>query len=221
MYTRRGGYKNLYFGAFTYIEPRLTFSKIEKNKNTLNFTASDLDLFELNTNKRKVFKTPAINILKYQSSSFDIDLNLLKYNFPNIKSNIQANLSSGILRTGVIDTLSVSGTSIVKSDVPNNYTINTFRYGFSFIYELKPDSRYGLTLGYDFRAYGLLSDSYYLTLSNNDVINSFWADAYLKTNDENMLFFRYKVSYVAPAIKQNFVQIQLGYLLDLFKTSSK
>lgn len=218
--TKRNGLKSVYAGLFTYIEPKLIFSKIEKNNSYLPFSASDLDQFELSNNK-KVFNSNAINILKYQSSAFDVDLNFFKINFPNIKSNFQANMSSGILRTGVTDTISVIGSTATRADVANNKVLNTFRWGISVLYELKPDNRYGLTLGYDIRRYSLLSKDYNLDLSENNVVNSIWADAYLKTNDENMLFFRYNVSFVSPANKENFVQIQLGYLLDLFKTSTK
>lgn len=218
--TKRNGLKSVYAGLFTYIEPKLIFSKIEKNNSYLPFLSSDLDQVELGNNK-KVFNSNAINILKYQNSAFDIDLNFFKINFPNIKSNFQANISSGMLRTGVTDTISVIGSAATKAEVANNKVVNTFRWGISVLYELKPDNRYGLTLGYDIRRYSLLSKDYNLNLSENNVVNSIWADAYLKTNDENMLFFRYKVSFVSPASKENFVQIQLGYLLDLFKTSTK
>jgi len=218
--TKRNGLKSVYAGLFTYIEPKLIFSKIEKNNRYLPFSSSDLDQFELSNNK-KVFNSNAINILKYQNSAFDVDLNFFKINFPNMKSNFQVNMSSGMLRTGVSDTISVIGSLAKRAEVANNKILNTFRWGITVLYELKPDNRYGLTLGYDIRRYSLLSRDYNLDLSENNVVNSIWADAYLKTNDENMLFFRYKVSFVSPASKENFVQIQLGYLLDLFKTSAK
>jgi hypothetical protein len=221
LWTQRFGTKHYYVGLFTYIEPKLTFSKIEKNNNTLVFTEANIDSYELTVNNKKVFKSKAIDLLKFQSSSFDVDLNTVKYSFPNIKSNIQFNLGFGILRTTITDTLLVVNSTAVKSSFPNDKVLNTFRWGFSFLYELKPDTRYGMSFGYDYRAYRLLSDDYYLTLSIDNVVHSIWAVAFLKTNDDSKLFFRYKVSFVSPAAKQNFVQIQLGYLLDLFKSSSK
>ncbi|NML22837.1 hypothetical protein HHL16_18270 [Pseudoflavitalea sp. G-6-1-2] len=221
LWTARIGSKYFYYGALTYLEPRAVMSKIEQNKRDFILTAENIDQDELARSGKKKFNMRAIDLFKYQSFAFDVDLNLGKVNMPNVKSNIQVNMNAGILRTNVSDTLDVLNGALVKAAAPIHKILNTFRWGFSLLYELKPDTRYGLVLGYDYRKYSLLSEDYFLIDSKNDVIHSIWADAHLKTNDNSKLFFRFKTSVATPAKKQNFVQIQLGYLLDIFKVSSK
>jgi len=219
LFTRREGFKNFYIGLATYIEPQLVFSKIEKNNNTLVLMQKDLDPISTIVNK-KIFKIPAIDLFRYQNSAFNIDFNLEKQYLPSVKSSFSENINVGILRTKVSDTLSIENSAILKSQSPNDKILNTFKYGFSILYDLKPDSRYGLSLGYSYENFQLLNDDYHSIASYN-VVNSFCANAFLRTNDENTLFFKYRISFVSPAVKQNFVQIQLGYSLNLFTASGK
>jgi hypothetical protein len=219
---RKGSYKNrgdIYHAYFSYLEPRLNFSKIEENNNKLILIPPDLDTVALSSNKKAYYILP-INLMRYQSTSFDILLNIVKYNFPNIKSNLQFDLAAGIYRTNVSDTIDVVDSKITKSATPNDKTLNTLRFGFSILYEIKPDSRYGLNIVYDFLMQDLLSDQYNFTSNKRyRYSHTIGLEAHLKTNDENTFFFRYKFSIFTPGInEQNYSQIQIGYLVDLFKT---
>lgn len=220
LWTARVGTKYLYYGALTYIEPKLIFSKIEKNNRSLILT-EDQAIKELAiVREKKVFRIDQIELYKYQNSAFDVDLNLAKYNIPNIKSNFQFNLSGGILRTEVQDSLVVIAKVLQKSTKADTRTLNTLRWGFSVLYELKPDSRYGLVFGYDYRKYKILSENHIFNRKLG-VIQSYYGDFFLKTNDKDKLFFRYKYSFASPVARQNFVQIQLGYSLEIFNTATK
>lgn len=220
LFTQRNGTKAIYVGGLTYLEPILTISKIEKDRNALPLSLANIDSFYLKAG-RKVLHTKTIDILKYQNSTFDLNLNLAKFNLPYYKSNFQANLSAGLIRTNISDSVTVSGTSAMKANLPFEKTLTSFRWGVSIIYELKPDSRYGFLLGWDYRYISLLSRDYIMPVVPSSISNTFWTDAYLKTNTNSKLFFRYRISYIKGSQADNFVQIQLGYLLDIFKTNAK
>ncbi len=85
-------------------------------------------------------------------------------------------------------------------------------------WEIKPESRYGVTFGWDRRKLNLLDNSFFITSKKGVLINTAWADAFLKTNDDSKLFFRYRFIFEDKVPNKNFTQIQLGYLMDLFKT---
>jgi hypothetical protein len=217
--TNRHGNQSFYWGSLTYIEPDLSLSKIEKNKNSLELSFQDLDSVALTSQGRKRFRVNAIDLLRYQNSVFDINANLYKFNFPALKSNLQLNGSAGILRTNVSDSIGLSGSTAYKTPTENTKTLNTIRWGISLIFEIKPDSRYGISFGWDARFLSLESNDYFLNDTRTNAIYSFWTDAYLKTNDDNDIFFRYKYSYGKKLLDQNFLQVQLGYQLDLFKST--
>jgi hypothetical protein len=219
--TAKYGGAFLYVSIFSYVEPVLSFSKIEKNKNALELNSSSLDSAQTQAGKKQFMVSP-VDIYKYQKSSFDIHLNLMKINIPELKLNIQFNTSLGMLKTNTVDTLLITGpNTVIKSSDPNFTTLNTLRWGFSTIFEIKPENRYGICLGWDRRNPDLLTQGFTIpkvTGKNNKLINTAWVDAFLKTNEDSKLFFRYRFTFEDKKSKNNFSQIQLGYLMDLFKT---
>lgn len=218
--TKKNGNKNIYMGWVHFIEPKLTISKIEENNNSLFLTSDNIDEDFLKLNQ-KVFNVEAIDLLKYQNTAFDLDMNLYKINFPNIKSNIQFNINVGLLRTSVTDSIIVSEMAVNKSNSLNSLNLSSLRVGESIMLEIKPDNRYGFNLGFDLKIYSSLNTDYIVGISTSSLIYSFWADAFLKTGINNTLFFRYKLSYspYSSIPDYSFTQIQLGYLLDIFKTT--
>lgn len=219
--TKKMGFKKIYFGYFNYIEPKVVFSKIEENNKHLILDESGIDKDFLPFNK-KVFDVNPIEILKHQSFAFDLDLSFWKINLPTIKSNLQFKVSIGLGQLSTLDSINVINKILAKSDVPNISNLNFLRTGTSIMYEIKPDSRYGLTVGYDLRNYNILNENYYAFDSNfSNLGNSFWAEALLKVDTNSIIFFRHRFSFTSPIGNGNFVQVQLGYLVDLFKPSSK
>ena len=219
--TAKYGKAFIYHSFCSYVEPVLAFSKIEKNKNALPLRSSDLDQTSLQTGK-KSFILQLIELYQYQKSSFDINLNAWKVNFPEIKSNLQINANLGIFKTNVVDTILVTGANTVeKSPEPNFTVLNTLRWGFTAIWEIKPENRYGIVFGWDRRKLNLLDEEFSIPTDLTkkiNILNTAWVEAFLKTNDDAKLFFRYRFTFEDKFAERNFTQIQLGYLMDLFKT---
>jgi hypothetical protein len=219
--TAKYGRAFVYHSFFSYVEPVLAFSKIEKNKNALPLGPSDLDQTLLQTGEKSFILQP-IELYQYQKSSFDVSLNLWKVNFPEIKSNLQINTSLGIFKTNVVDTILVTNANgVEKSPEPNFTVLNTLRWGFTAIWEIKPENRYGIVFGWDRRRLNLLNEGFSITADSTkktNILNTAWVEAFLKTNDNAKLFFRYRFTFEDNFAKRNFTQIQLGYLMDLFKT---
>jgi hypothetical protein len=210
-----------YSSFFSYVEPILAFTKIEKINNALSFTEKDLDQTAIQ-NGRKSFKTTPIDLFKFQKSSFDINLNVWKINFPELKSSLHFNSGIGIFRTNAVDTLLVTGNNTIeKNSEPIISTLNTLRWGFSAIWEIKPEGRFGISFGWDRKKLDLLSADFSIPktdTTNVKLLNTAWVDAFLKTNEDAKLFFRYRFTFEDKFPKSNFPQIQLGYLMDLFKS---
>lgn len=219
--TAKYGRAFVYHSILSYVEPVLAFSKIEKNKNALPLGPSDLDQTLLQAGEKSFILHP-IELYQYQKSSFDVNLNLWKINFPEIKSNLQINTSLGIFKTNVVDTILVTNAnSVEKSPEPNFTVLNTLRWGFTAIWEIKPESRYGIVFGWDRRRLNLLNEGFSIpddSTKMTNILNTAWVEAFLKTNDNAKLFFRYRFTFEDNFAKRNFTQIQLGYLMDLFKT---
>jgi len=219
--TAKYGRAFIYYSFFSYVEPVLAFSKIEKNKNALPLGPTDLDQTLLLTGKKSFILQP-IRLYQYQKSSFDINLNAWKVNFPEIKSNLQINTNLGIFKTNVVDTILVTNSNTIeKSSEPNFTVLNTLRWGFTAIWEIKPENRYAIVFGWDRRKLNLLHEEFSIpieTIKKVNIINTAWIEAFLKTNEDAKLFFRYRFTFEDKFAKRNFTQIQLGYLMDLFKT---
>ncbi len=216
--TNKSGTRNTYTSALAYLEPVLAFTKIEKNKNALPLNFTDIDSTALKDGKKSLF-TQAINLYRYQKSSFDLNLNIAKLNLTEMKSTFHLNLKGGIMKSNISDSVSVIGNNqAVKSQSENITVVNTFRWGSVLIWEIKPENRYGVTLGWDFRILKLLNETY-ITLIKTPVLHTIWAHAFLKTNEENRLFFRYRMTFDNTYTKKNYTEIQLGYQMDLFKSS--
>jgi hypothetical protein len=219
--TTKGGEGFFNFGLFSYIEPKFIFSKIEDNNRNLLFTQNDLHLPDLSMNQ-KVFNTNPIDLFQQQRFSFDMDLNALKFNLPGIKSNFRLNCTAGVSQLNSVDTINVLNNTFENSILPNMNTINNLKYGYMFMMEVKPEKRYGINVAYEWRKYDLLSDGY--RFSGNNVLQTVLTEAFIKTNDESnsTLFFRTRLSYNGKIERNvNFLQIQLGFLFDIFKSKTK
>lgn len=112
-------------------------------------------------------------------------------NIPKVKSNLQINVTGGVLRTDVSDSVKFENDTPVYTTRLNNSTLNNFRYGAAAILQISPDSRYGLQLGCGFSTYRLLSDRYVFKNDDVSITQSMWAEAFLKTSNSAKLFFRY------------------------------
>jgi hypothetical protein len=218
--TARYGGAYIYYGFFSYIEPLLTFSKIEKNNNSMVLGFGNIDSTKLATGQKGLL-VDALNLHLYQKSSFDLNLNIWKVNFPELKSNIQINTNLGVLKTNIVDTILVTGVNTaIKGSEATISVLNTIRWGFTAIWEIKPESRYGASFGWDWRRVNPLNESFSIASEDLARVNTAWVDAFLKTNDNSKLFFRYRFIFNDKVPRKNFTQIQLGYLMDIFKAKN-
>lgn len=219
--TTRSGEGSYNLGFASFVEPKLVFSKIEDNNRNILFDQADLDLTELPDN-RKVFITNPVDLFRHQRFAFDIDFNLLKLNLTQIKSNFRINLSAGINQINSTDTINIINSLPVYNIVPLESIINNWKYGFTFMIEVKPERRYGIHFSYDWRRYNILNDGYTFPVNKN-LLNTITSEAFIKTSDQSnsTIFFRSRLSFSNPIEEQNFLQLQVGFLFDIFKTKLK
>jgi len=163
----------------------------------------------------------ALQIRQYQNFNFSLHANIFKLNFHNIKSAFHYNMHAGYLRTLLSDSIKFKkGDRPVYSDAEQTRNVNSFMWGFDVIYEVKPDSRYGFLFGYEWNIIRPKNDLISLSPENRK-IQAFWSEGFLKTNEESKLFFRFRYNNLWHKSRTNFMQVQLGYLVDLFKASKQ
>jgi hypothetical protein len=220
--TVRNGSGSNNSGCFGYIEPKFIYSKIEDNNRSLVLTQNDL---ENSNTAQKVFRTNPVSLLRFQRYSFDIDLNVYRINIPAIKTNFRINYSAGISQINSLDSLAFDAMKnmFVPGDLTFENTLNCWKHGFSVTAQIKPEKRYGIHFTYDWRRYNSLSSN--LIFENRfRPLHTLQTEAFLNTNEQNnnTLFFRARLSFMDEQIvENNFVQLQLGYLFDIFKNRTK
>ncbi len=211
--------RGIYSGGLTYIEPRFTISKIEDNNRFLFLNPSHLDTLKSFDDSSSHFLVSPLEIIRFQQWSFGTDVNLLKLNIHNRKSNFQINGYFYFGSTSIADSIKINSNSITPIQSQNISRVNTTFYGLGIMYEVKPDSRYGFSLGYDLKWIDVLNNNFEYDKKFNNQFHSAWFNGTFKVNDGSKLFWRFKKNWLARNSKQNFYQIQLGYEIDIFKTS--
>jgi len=210
-----------YFWILTYIEPRLTISKIENNNKALLLDTNHVDMSTATTTGKANFKLNALEIRQYQNFNFSTYLNIFKLSFHNVKSSFHGNMHGGYSRTLISDSVQfIKDTRPAIGQSIRERNLNTLMWGFDVIYEIKPDSRYGFQFGYEWNKIVPRSSIYSLE-PNKSVVQAFWSEGFLKTGDDAKLFFRFRYNNLLAVPSTNFMQVQLGYLLDLFKSAKK
>jgi hypothetical protein len=216
--SRRQVSRTNYHGFFTFLEPRIVFSKLEQNNKYLFLHRQALDSVLVKQANSKVFKVNPLQLYQYANFSIQTDFNLYKLNLSNAKSNFQLNTRFGFLRTAVSDSINVVDSAQVASFTLQTDNINSRLVGLSLTWEFKPDSRYGLSLGWEVQHVKTFSDNYALADGHRKVIHTFYFDSYLNTNNEGgRLFFRTRFNQLWHKWNRNFMQVQLGYAVNIFK----
>jgi len=140
-------------------------------------------------------------------------------NLHNRKSNFQINGSFSYGATSTSDSLSITQNKITQIQSRNISKVNTTSYGIGIMYEVKPDSRYGLSFGYDFKWIDVVSNRFAYNSLFTNYFHTAWFNGFFKVNDDSKLFWRFKKNWLSKNDKYNFYQIQLGYELDIFKAA--
>jgi hypothetical protein len=214
-----GNQRGLYSGGLTYFEPKFTISKIEENNRYLKLDSNHLDKTKSLNDSTNHFLVNPLEVLRYQQWSFGLDFNLLKINMHNRKSNFQLNGNFTYGRTSTADSIKISQSKITQIQSQNISKISTTSWGLSLMYEVKPDSRYGFSFGYDFRWMDMVSTQFEYNSMFSNQFHSAWFNGFFKVSDDSKMFWRFRKNWLTNNSKYNFYQIQLGYELDIFKAA--
>lgn len=214
-----GNRRGIYSGGLTYIEPRFTLSKIEENNRYLMVDSFSMDKTKSLTDSTNHFLVNPLEVLKYQQWSFGLDVNIMKFSLHNRKSNFQINASFTFGRTTVADSLKISQNQITQLASKNLSRVSTTTYGIGIMYEVKPDSRYGFSFGYDFRWMDVLNTRFEYNKMFSNQFHTAWFNGFFKINDDSKMFWRFRKNWLSKNFRYNYYQIQLGYELDIFKAA--
>ena len=191
-------FRTPYFNFFGYIEPRLLFAKLEENNRFVDSSKAGNGVID------------PISLYQYQLASFGITTQVFRISFPQIK--LQVNLiNAGVywMRTRVALTSDSAGPTAPLNSI-------YWQFGTNVIF--RPDSRWGVSIGFDYLAPRIWNDAY--ALENKKGLFQDQFDAWLRTGEEGKLFFRFRWTYENKTRNKNFTQVQLGYSLNLFAGAS-
>jgi hypothetical protein len=191
-------FKGAYFTPLSHLEPKLLFSKLDQNKRII-------DSAGLAGNK-----IDPVKLIQYQLVSFGVDLNVMKFVFPEVKFSWNA------LGVGIYWSRTRVGTA--SDSTSASVPINSSLFKLSTEVQFKPDSRWGASLGVNYIKPRLWNNQYDLA-STHPIIQPYF-DAFLKTNSTDKLFFRFRWSYEHSQHTNNFTQMQLGYNMNLFTSGN-
>lgn len=197
IYIENRQYKSGYYVIFPSIEPRLLFSKLDGNNKFLLLDSTQ------SADKR----TEPLKQFQYQLASFGFTMNVLKFFYPQKK-----------LSWNVID---VGGywyrtriQSIKDTATDKSVAINSGYISIATILSFKPDSRWGANSGFTYIKQKAFNNDYKFDKNKGLFQANF--DAYIKTNEDAKLFFRFRWIFDEHDPNKNFTQIQLGYSLNIF-----
>lgn len=221
MYTSRNYWNSGWFG---YVHPVVVISKIENNNRSL--LLSSRDRIVNNTYFQERFAS-TMDLRNYEFLNTGLDLNIKTVDLPFFKSTFYFDLGFRFGRTQVVD----SARTLVNGVAENTgkgeeFGVNTFRLYPKFIWDVKPEERYGLSLSYTWNQSYLWNPKVtqvavperFATLGENKRPFGFGTvelQGYFNPNADNptgRLFFRY--TYNHQGLRRwntNFHQAQVGY----------
>jgi len=201
IYVKKGFFSAPYYNFLGNIEPKLLFSKLEDNNKFLI-------LDSLASADKKI---NALSIFQHQLASFGFTLNVLKIHFPQSKVNWNVvDLALFWYRTRVKNSTDSANT--------HSEALNSSYWNIATSVGFRPDSRWGVSLGASYLKQNLWNSLY--KLDHNAGLFQACFDGHLKTNDDSKLFFRFRWTFDGHTFNNNFTQVQLGYSLNLFSTTS-
>ncbi|UFH55507.1 hypothetical protein [Spirosoma sp. KNUC1025] len=231
-FINKSRYPDLGFGLFNYIEPTFVMSKIEENNKIL--ITDKLKFNECQCTAGSSIKS-VINLLdlyKYQNFSAGGALNILVFDNPNYKTSFYFNAGLKLFRTSIRDTLRTwKDNNIINTNRVENYNISTLQLYPEFIYQVKPDSRFGFSL--TLRGLYLLPQTDRLTIMNNynhieseqkrgqNLILNTQLDVFIRPDPDQStkgeIFARLAYSNLLLSGNTNFMQVQVGYSFNILK----
>jgi hypothetical protein len=194
-------FKSGYYLFFAAIEPKLLFSKLDGNKKFAVLDATQ------SANKR----TDPLSVFQHQLVSFGINLTGLKFFYP------QSKLSWNVLDLGAF-WYSSRVQALQDTSTKNSVSINNGYFSATSTLNFKPDSRWGANLGLTYIKQKSFNSEYLFERNKGLFHVNF--DAFIKTNDESKVFFRFRWVFDEHTLNKNFTQVQLGYSLNIFANGS-
>lgn len=206
----RGGYYAMklkplrirYVNFLGYFEPVFRYSKIEKNNKVLELPESAYrnGMIDLNIS----------DLYQFQKISLGAELNLLKLSFPQTKINYYINYGMKWHQTSVKSDFSADA---------DETDVGAYNYNFSGTARFNPDGRWGCSIGMEYSKTFLLTRPVFFS-QNNEMLH-YKFDAFLNTNRENKVFFRFRLHSRIGNRRDSFSQIQFGYAMNIFQVSPK
>jgi hypothetical protein len=193
-------YKFGYYAWIPSIEPKLLFSKLDGNNKFLNLDSA-------------YSSTKSINPLKqfqYQLASFGLTTSILKIAYP------QSKLTWNVLDVGTF-WYRTRVQNIQDTATNNSVAVNNGYISFGSQLAFKPDSRWGANVGATFIMQKAFNNEY--KFEKNHGLTQFNFDAFIKTNEDSKMFFRFRWLFDGHTFQNNFTQIQLGYSVNIFANS--
>jgi hypothetical protein len=244
--TRSKGQSNWNIGAFAYIVPEATISKIEKNNR--NYPGSAFTSIVNNQLLQTRYITP-VDLLNYSNLNVNVKLNLITIDLKQLKSEMFLNTNGSFGLTGFADSVRTIDSGAVKTTSQTNVTqLPHFIWNVELGYEYQGDERFGFRVNglierpwvtdrnvrivsnlQKFQETGVVSENY----GNNNWMFGLGLKAWLKpggflarqngvpATNGGSIFFRLSFTQSLYERPQHFYQVQLGYAYNIFSVRSK
>ncbi|WP_121812199.1 hypothetical protein [Mucilaginibacter kameinonensis] len=195
-----------------------TLNKIDDNHKYLQLTSDELNKEQLAKNV-KMFGVRPIELLRYQSSGVSVYSNIIKYSIPDFATSMSLNSGYGIILTSVSDSLKIVDGVATKIGTADQRTIYSRIFNANVSIEFSPDSRYGFKITYGNNWLGVKNTDVVLSPDASSRLAVLEFSGFLRTNDDSKLFFRWRNSNELHHPQFSYNQVQVGYIVDIFKAT--
>jgi hypothetical protein len=194
----------------------------------------------MNMDSSKTYKyTSFLKLLEYQLFNAGFIQNLIVWDVPNAKSVFHFNVGLAYGRTAMRDSVLVTNDKETILTV-NNFGVNTLHITPQLSWEIKPEERYGFVITERFLALAAFSENLRFVNNTHTISNEHFLElsslehlkgkpktfGFINTieffgffrpihNQDQKLFFRYRLNNDLTNFKFGFHQIQLGYTINI------
>lgn len=172
------------YTLFHFIEPQLTWSKIEDNNKALVLESMQ-DSFYSTTDPFFGKLIDPMDLYRFSNLSLGLKQNLFFTKFGNTSSQLSFNFENNFMRTRLRDsilviidtTFQINDSTYVSYQSEslrfNDFSITSIYFAPSLEYVIRPDDRYGLTLGWKSGFINILNDDIHVNnkYASNTLIN--------------------------------------------------
>lgn len=238
---------NSAFNLFSYVEPRLTWSKVgDKERNLPLLTGYTLgsdsllnsggEFIGFDTTGSYLYNYTLQN-WQYANTSVSTKLNVLSLFLPRVKSFVELNVEGGIFQTGyeipAILELDSTGSDTVMFISANTFDKRSYFFNGEFRWKFRPDPRIGFDLATHYYRSELFNTPREPEVRLFEEINgtglrefmAFELFGFWKAENKNDWYFRAMFFHpwrnMPGNITNNFWQVQVGYSFNLINKVNK